>query len=70
MKIDRVKFTREFTYHGISEWMGCEAGLDEGEDATTAILQMREKMISTFNAAIAGSINYQENIPVIQNKER
>ena len=63
MIIDRIKFTKEFNYRGASEWMGCEASLELNEDATQAILQMRQKMIETFNAATT------EEVPTIQEKK-
>jgi len=65
MKIDRIKYTREFTYHGISEWIGLEASIDEDENPTEKLLELRNKLVVTFNTAISG-----EDLPVIQNNDR
>lgn len=29
MKTDRIKVSIEYTYHGLSRWVGMEASLDE-----------------------------------------
>ncbi len=50
--VDRIKFTKEFNYHGMSEWIGVEASLDPGENVEEAILKAREQVVATFNKTI------------------
>ena len=52
MTIDRVKFTKEFSYHGMSEWLGCEASIEKNEDPIHAVLELREKMVAAFNETL------------------
>mgnify|MGYP006921377160 CR=1 FL=1 len=61
MKIDRLKYTKEFQYHGISEWIGVEASVDNPETVQEDLLALRNKLVITFNAAISGS-----DVPVIE----
>lgn len=61
MTIDRIKYTKEFSYHGMSEWMGCEASITPDQDPVKEVLLLREKMIAAFNETLS-----QQSIPVVQ----
>ena len=65
MKIDRAKYTKEFQYHGISEWLGVEASIEPKEDTQECLLSLRGILVKTFNAAISGG-----DIPVIEGAEK
>jgi cell division protein FtsX len=53
MVITNVKYTKEFSYHGMSEWMGCEASIEPTENPVTAVLELREKMIAAFKETLS-----------------
>ena len=65
MIIDRIKFTKEFSYHNMSEWLGCEASLDKDEDPIKAILEAREKMVQAFNETLK-----QQEVPIVQQAKK
>lgn len=64
MKVDRIKCTKEFSYHGFSEWIGMEASIEEHEDAVEQELLLRQKLIDTFNQVLS-----EKNVPVIEQKK-
>lgn len=66
MKITNAKYTKEFQYHGISEWIGLEANIDEADDPIESLLQLRGKLTETFQRVISE----QPEIPVIDGKPK
>ena len=67
MVIDKIKYTKEFQYHGISEWIGVEAGVEPLEDTQESLLALRRILVKTFHAALAEG---GEGLPVIEGKEQ
>jgi len=63
MHFSKVKYTKEFQYHGISEWISTEVDLEPGEDAKVA-LNNAKNIVHEFYAE---SIQ-QESLPIIQEK--
>ncbi len=64
MVVDRIKATKEFNYHGISEWFGMEASIEPNEDPIEQELLLRAKLVQVFKAVLA------EKEPVVINKEK
>lgn len=52
MQIDRIKFTKEFNYHGISEWIGVEASVSLTDGLKDNILSLRKQIVDIFNTAV------------------
>lgn len=65
MKITKIKYTKEFQYHGISEWIGVEASTD-GSEVKNELLSLRNTLVETFNLAI----NQGSDAPVINISEK
>jgi hypothetical protein len=42
MRFEKVKYTKEFQYHGISEWVGAELSIDEGDDPKLALHEAKK----------------------------
>lgn len=61
MRIDRIKYTKEFSYHGMSEWIGGEGALSETDDFIRCVLDLKQQVVDAFNATISDN-----NMPVIQ----
>jgi len=61
MRIDRLKYTKEFSYHGMSEWIGGEGSLSERDDFTQCVLSLKQQVVDAFNATIS-----ENSMPVIQ----
>lgn len=61
MQIDRIKYTKEFSYHGMSEWIGGEGSLTQADDFIESVLALKKQVVGAFNAAIS-----EKEVPVIQ----
>jgi len=61
MRIDRIKYTKEFSYHGMSEWIGGEGSISESDNFTDCVLSLKQRVVDAFNATLSDS-----NVPVIQ----
>jgi hypothetical protein len=59
-----IKYTKEFSYHGFSEWIGIEESIDDNQDEKEQLLILRQKLIDTFNQVLS-----EKNVPVIEKKE-
>ncbi len=52
MIVDRIKFTKEFNYHGISEWIGVEGSISPTDDLKESVLSLRKQIVEIFNTAV------------------
>lgn len=50
MKIDRIKWTQEFSINGLSYWPGMEASLDETDNAEECLLLLATKLKALHEA--------------------
>lgn len=69
MTIDRIKFSQEFTYHGLSRWIGFEGTVTEGEDTIAAGLKMEQIATETIKAIVKKQSS-EETEKVIQNEPK
>ena len=74
MIIDRIKFTKEFVYHGVREWIGLEASIEPDESEIGCLFELRQKTIDTFNASIKKTTTEMQPpepdvLPVIQERK-
>lgn len=65
MKIDRIKYTKEFQYHGMSEWIGGEGALSETDNFTDCVIELKKQVVAAFNATISDA-----GMPVIQASDK
>lgn len=76
MIFDRIKFTKEFEYHGMREWIGIEGELEPGETMEMAIREARERVVGCFKEVkpnyVEAAINSYggDELPVIQKRDR
>lgn len=56
MHIKEVKYTKEFQYHGVSEWIGATVEVQEGEDAKSA-LNTAKALVDEFYSEISPEHN-------------
>lgn len=59
-----VKYTKEFAYRGVSEWIGTELSLGKNEDPKKALHEAK-KLVDEFWAETLS----EKNVPVIEQKK-
>ncbi len=64
MQLDKIKWTKEFSFHGFPEWATLGGTLEEKDDPTEQLLVLRQTLIDTFNQVLS-----EKNVPVIKKKE-
>lgn len=52
MFIDQTKYTKQFNFHGIDEWIGIRVSLNEGEDEMEALRLAKTTAVKFFNEGI------------------
>lgn len=65
MHIKEVKYTKQFNYHGIDEWIGVTVDVQPGEDSKTA-LHSAKALVEEFYSEISP----QHNGSVVIQKEK
>lgn len=48
---EKIKYTSQFEYRNISEWISIEGSLEEGESFTDALIKAKEIVIDAYKAA-------------------
>lgn len=52
MHIDRIKISLEYTYHGLSRWVGMEASLSEVDDEISGLNKLEQSAKSFIQNSI------------------
>lgn len=69
MNIDRIKVSVEYTYHGLSRWVGMEASLDESDKGNEK--ECLKSLETTAREFIQESVKKQaQETPVIQQEPK
>lgn len=53
MRIDQTKYTKQFNFHGIDEWIGIRVCLNEGDDEMEALRLAKNTAVKFFNEGVS-----------------
>jgi len=62
MTIEEVKYTKQFNFHGIDEWIGIKVSLNKGDDEMDALRLAKKTAVTFFNEGVAETKNMKANI--------
>lgn len=58
MKVDRIKYTKKFSFFGNDEWVGMEAQLEEGEDAVSSVESLKRLVNKSSSDSDTITVDY------------